>query len=156
MVLSLVFSHDSTKLASASNDMTVRIWNAETGICKDVVLLDVIADALSFTPDERGIVTYHGVFALTGGSRLSTEPAMLLQPSGASSLASHDGTWVMTAGTDLLLLPAECRDGRVAVAGSTVAVGCLSGRVVLLGFSAVDIAVIAQLSVEFWWNFKSL
>ncbi|KAF6528541.1 hypothetical protein HZS61_008843 [Fusarium oxysporum f. sp. conglutinans] len=33
-VNSVVFSHDSKKVASASNDKTIRIWNAETGECE--------------------------------------------------------------------------------------------------------------------------
>lgn len=38
-VSSVVFSHDSKKVASASDDETVRIWDAETGECEDVILL---------------------------------------------------------------------------------------------------------------------
>ncbi|EXL39972.1 hypothetical protein FOCG_17422 [Fusarium oxysporum f. sp. radicis-lycopersici 26381] len=33
-VNSVVFSHDSTKVASGSDDATIRIWNAETGKCE--------------------------------------------------------------------------------------------------------------------------
>ncbi|KAI3573868.1 hypothetical protein IWW34DRAFT_823586 [Fusarium oxysporum f. sp. albedinis] len=36
-VNSVVFSHDSKKVASASHDKTVRIWNAETGECERVL-----------------------------------------------------------------------------------------------------------------------
>ncbi|KAM5527628.1 vegetative incompatibility protein HET-E-1 [Fusarium oxysporum f. sp. phaseoli] len=36
-VNTVVFSHDSTKLASASSDKTVRIWNVETGDCVRVL-----------------------------------------------------------------------------------------------------------------------
>ncbi|RKK39220.1 hypothetical protein BFJ67_g11524 [Fusarium oxysporum f. sp. cepae] len=36
-VNSAVFSHDSTKLASASRDYTIRIWDAETGKCEQVL-----------------------------------------------------------------------------------------------------------------------
>ncbi|EGU72931.1 hypothetical protein FOXB_16560 [Fusarium oxysporum f. sp. conglutinans Fo5176] len=36
-VNSVVFSHDSKKVASASNDKTIRIWNAETGECERVL-----------------------------------------------------------------------------------------------------------------------
>jgi WD40 repeat protein len=33
-VRSVVFSHDSKKVASGSDDETIRIWNAETGECE--------------------------------------------------------------------------------------------------------------------------
>ncbi|KAM0348445.1 hypothetical protein ACHAP4_010960 [Fusarium culmorum] len=143
-VWSVVFSHDSEKVASASNDKTIRIWNAETGICKDVISLDVYSDVLSFTPNEHGIVTGHGISALIGDLESRAEPPISLQPSDVSTLVFQDGTWITAARTDLLWLPPECRDGEVAVAGSTVVVGCRSGRVMFLWFSAADIAKIAQ------------
>ncbi|KNB19951.1 hypothetical protein FOXG_17108 [Fusarium oxysporum f. sp. lycopersici 4287] len=145
-VRSVVFSHDSKKVVSASNDKMVRIWNAETGTSKDVILLGRFCRCSFFLrPMSVGIVTDHGCICFDW--RLKVIPQNSLchySLSGVPSVASHDGTWVTTAGTDLLWLPPECRDGRVAVAGSTIAVGCRSGKVVLLGFSAVDIADIAQ------------
>ncbi|KAI8648817.1 NACHT domain-containing protein [Fusarium sp. Ph1] len=141
-VNSVVFSHDSTMMASASDDKTVRIWNTETGICKAVISLDTYAHVLSFTYDERGIVTDIGVFALTGDLESSAEPPMSSRPSEVSTLGLRDGTWVTTTGTDLLWLPTECRSGRAAVSGSTVVIGCRSGRVVFLGFSGMEIAKI--------------
>ncbi|EXA28958.1 hypothetical protein FOVG_19473 [Fusarium oxysporum f. sp. pisi HDV247] len=138
-VNSVVFSHDSKKVASASHDYTVRVWNAETEICEDVISLDGYARVLSFTPDERGIVTDRGVVILTGVSRSSVEPSTLLQPLEAPMLICKDGTWISIAGAELLWLPPECRNGKVATAGNTVVIGCRSGRVVLLGISLVDI-----------------
>ncbi|PTD03474.1 Vegetative incompatibility protein HET-E-1 [Fusarium culmorum] len=122
VVNSVVFSHDSKKMASGSLDNTIRIWDAEIGRCEDVISLDRYAGVLSFTPDEHGIVTNRGTFALTGGSQSSAESAM-----------------VTSAGKDLLWLPPECRDGKVAVSGSTVVIGCPSGRVVFLGISMADV-----------------
>jgi len=141
-VNSVVFSHDSTMVASASDDKTVRIWNTETGICKAVISLDTYAHVLSFTYDERGIVTDIGVFALTGDLESSAEPPMSSRPSEVSTLGLRDGTWVTTTGTDLLWLPTECRSGQAAVSGRTVVIGCRSGRVVFLGFSGMEIAKI--------------
>ncbi|RKK77375.1 hypothetical protein BFJ68_g17978, partial [Fusarium oxysporum] len=134
-VSSVIFSHDSKKVASASCDKTIRIWNAETGECEDVVPLDGYAHVISFTPDGSGIVTNHGVFALTGGSQSRAGPVMPWQSSEVPILACTDSTWITAAGKDLLWLPPECRNGEVAVSGSTVVIGCQSGRVVLLGIS---------------------
>lgn len=36
-VRSVVFSHDSKLIASGSNDRTVRIWDATTGVCASVI-----------------------------------------------------------------------------------------------------------------------
>ncbi|KAF5529466.1 heterokaryon incompatibility protein het-E-1 [Fusarium mexicanum] len=137
-VSSVIFSHDSTKLALTSNDLTMGIWDAETGTCEYVFGWSIYTDSRFPTPDKFGIVTNRGVFALTGGRRSSVEPSMSLQALEAPTVVSQDCTWVMTGGRDLLRLPSECRGGEVAVSGSTVAVGCRSGRVVILGFSAAD------------------
>ncbi|KAH7153735.1 WD40-repeat-containing domain protein [Fusarium sp. MPI-SDFR-AT-0072] len=136
---SLMFSHDSTKLASASHSKRVRIWNAEISEWEYAISLDNHAHVLSFTPDERGIITNRGVFALTGGLDSRAEPPMSLQPLEASILACQDGTWVTMAGVDLLWLPSECRNGEVAVSGNTLVIGCPSGRVVFLGISMADV-----------------
>ncbi|KAL9566564.1 hypothetical protein ACKAV7_009479 [Fusarium commune] len=139
IVTSVVFSHDSKKVASASRDEIIRIWDAETGECKEIVPLDGYARVSSFPTDRRGIVTNRGVFALSGGSLPHAEPAMLQQSSEAPMLACADGTWITTAGEDLLWLPPECRSGEMAVSGSTVVVGCQSGRVLVLGISMAEV-----------------
>ncbi|KAF5624061.1 wd40 repeat protein [Fusarium sp. NRRL 25303] len=137
-VNSVVFSHDSKKVASGSNDMTIRIWNAETGKCEDVVSLNGYADVISFALDGRGIVTDRGIFLLTGGFQSCPSSTMPLQSSDAPMLACTDSTWVTAAGNNLLWLPPECRNGKVAVSGSRVAIGCRSGRVLVLGISIAD------------------
>ncbi|KAJ0131533.1 Uncharacterized protein HZ326_25377 [Fusarium oxysporum f. sp. albedinis] len=138
-VSSVVFSHDSKKVASASYDKTIRIWDAETGECKNVVSLDCYAHVLFFTPDDCGITTDHGVFALTGGLESCVESSMSLASSEASMLACKNETWVSTAGRDLLWLPSECRNGKMAIGRNTVAIGCRSGRVMVLGISVAGI-----------------
>jgi hypothetical protein len=51
----------------------------------------------------------------------------------------EDDTWVTIAGADLLWLPPECRNGEVAIAASTIVIGCPSRRVVLLGIRVTNI-----------------
>ncbi|EXL39506.1 hypothetical protein FOCG_17883 [Fusarium oxysporum f. sp. radicis-lycopersici 26381] len=138
-VRSVVFSHDSKKVASASFDKTIRIWDAETGQCEAVVLLDGYADAISFTLDGSSIVTNRGAFALTGGSQSCGGSPMPWQSSDTPILACTGSTWVTAAGKGLLWLPPECRNGKAAVSGSTIVIGCQSGRVVLLGISMADV-----------------
>ncbi|KAF5969187.1 hypothetical protein FCOIX_11014 [Fusarium coicis] len=138
-VRSVVFSHDSEKVASGSLDKTIRIWDAGTGECGDVVSLHGYADVISFTLDGRGIVTNRGVFPLTGGSPSYAGSAMPWQSSNTPMPVCTDSTWVTAAEKDLLWLPPECRNGEVAVSGSTVVIGCRSGRVVFLRISMADV-----------------
>ncbi|KAH7200885.1 hypothetical protein BKA60DRAFT_469470 [Fusarium oxysporum] len=136
---SVVFSHDSKMAASASHDKTARIWNVETGMCKEVIPLKSYAKALSFTYDNSGLVTDNGVISLTVGPMSSAEHATSSNSSAISALGLRDDTWITMGGKDLLWLPAECRDGRTAISAKTVVIGCVSGRLVLLGFSATQI-----------------
>ncbi|WZH50304.1 LOW QUALITY PROTEIN: Vegetative incompatibility protein HET-E-1 [Fusarium acuminatum] len=133
-----VFSHDSKKVASGSGDETIRIWNAETGVCEDIVPSDGYPHVLSFTPDKRGIITNCGEFSVAGGSQPRAGSAMPWQSSEVPNLACTDSIWVTAAGKDLLWLPSECRNGKMAIGRSTVAIGCRSGRVVLLEISMAD------------------
>ncbi|KAH7153726.1 WD40-repeat-containing domain protein [Fusarium sp. MPI-SDFR-AT-0072] len=137
---SVVFSHDSTMVASASNDMTIRIWNTSSGTCREVISLDSYTDVLSFTPDESGVVTGNGVLTFTGDLVSSAKRPIPSQPSVVSALGLQDETWVTLTGKDLLWLPTECRGGEAAVSQGTIVIGCHSGRIVVLGFSAAEIA----------------
>jgi hypothetical protein len=110
------------------------------GTCKEIIPSEFGSDVLSFTPDDHGIVTSHGVYALTADPAPSAEPVMSSQPSIVSTLGWRDKTWVTTEGMDLLWLSIECRDGIAAISADSVAIGCQSGRVIVLGFSAAEIA----------------
>ncbi|PNP56936.1 hypothetical protein FNYG_15303 [Fusarium nygamai] len=138
-VNSVVFSYGSKKVASSSYDKTIRIWNTDTGLCEDVVPLHGYADIFSFTPDERGIVTNRGIFLLTGGSQSRAGSAIPWKYLEAPTVACTDSTWVTAAGKDLLWLPPECHNGEAAVSGSTVVIGCPSGRVVFLRISMAEV-----------------
>ncbi|EYB30533.1 hypothetical protein FG05_30173 [Fusarium graminearum] len=138
-IRSVVFSHDSKKVASGSYDNTIWIWDAETGECGDVILMHGYAGVLSFTLNGRSIITDCGTFPLTCGSQSRPGSAMPWQSSHTPVLACTDSTWVTAAGRDFLWLPPECRNGNVAVSGSRVAIGCRSGRVLVLGISMTDV-----------------
>ncbi|KAL3584494.1 hypothetical protein FPOAC2_14274 [Fusarium poae] len=97
---SVVFSHDSKKVVSSSSDKKIRIWDVETGRCKNGFSLDRYAGVLSFTPDERGIVTNRGTFALPDGSQASAEFATAWRCSKAAILTCIDDTWVVVVGKD--------------------------------------------------------
>ncbi|CEI41901.1 unnamed protein product [Fusarium venenatum] len=106
---------------------------------EEIIPLDGYVYVSSFATDGRGIITGGGVFALSDVSQPHAEPAMLRQSSEASILTCIDGTWITAAGEDLLWLPPECRNGEVTVSGSTVAIGCRSGRVLVLGISMSEV-----------------
>jgi hypothetical protein len=121
-VRSVVFSHDSQQLASASHDRTVKIWDAKTGKCLQT--LEGHGDWV------WSVVFSHDSQQLASGSADETQEWQL---SGYGY--SSDVSWITWNQENVLWLPTECRFGNVAVSGSTVAIGCRSGRVLVIQFS---------------------
>ncbi|PNP52713.1 hypothetical protein FNYG_15804 [Fusarium nygamai] len=135
--LSVAFSADSQWIASSSLDNTVKIWDAGTGAC--IQTLNV------------GRPTAHLWFDLMTNSRLSTDigvlnlnlppvetrltQASLQDVSHCGYGISADGVWIVKDGEGQLWLPLEYRASESAVVGSTVAIGCRSGYVLVIKFS---------------------
>ncbi|KAI8710889.1 NACHT domain-containing protein [Fusarium sp. LHS14.1] len=141
-VRSVAFSADGQRLASGSHDETVKIWDAATGACVQMLNVGRTLYRLSFDP--------------TTNSRLSTDIGLLnlelpnLTPIVDAQLtevailqcASHSGygistdrVWVVKDGMNMLWLPPEYRPVESAVVGSMAAIGCASGRVLVMKFS---------------------
>jgi WD40 repeat protein len=136
-----VFSHNSKVVASASRDKTVRTWNVETGKREQVIHLGHHTQVLSFMDGNAGLVTQAGVISFTNEPTAFIESATPSPSPAVLALGLQDDTsWVSLGGRHLLWLPAECRYGRTAIAGNTISIGCKSGRVIFLGFSASEIA----------------
>ncbi|KAH6952483.1 WD40-repeat-containing domain protein, partial [Ilyonectria sp. MPI-CAGE-AT-0026] len=134
-VNSAAFSHDSKLVASASWDKTVRIWTVETGMCNGVVNLRLLAHRLYFETGDECLVTDDGVIPLSW-----LQPSAACLPLPIHHLFPNLGmkcqtSWITWYGRDVLWLPVECRGGQFAISGSSVVIGCNSGRVVVLTFS---------------------
>ncbi|EWZ77292.1 hypothetical protein FOWG_18287 [Fusarium oxysporum f. sp. lycopersici MN25] len=139
----MIFSRDSMMLALTSDDKMIRVWHLEKREY-EAIPMEHYSRGLSFTKDGCGLVTSTGIIRLTHPPMPPTQTTARLRYTAASFLRLKGDTWIMAGGNDLLWLPAECRGGQTAVLGDTVVVGCRSGRVVFLRFSAEEIAKIAQ------------
>jgi WD40 repeat protein len=49
----VAWSPDGTKLASGSEDKTVKIWNAKTGKCDSTLNVDSGVNAVAWSPDAK-------------------------------------------------------------------------------------------------------
>jgi WD40 repeat protein len=119
-VRSVAFSHDSARLASASGDSTVKIWDAHSGACLQtleghsglVSSADLVSILVSLHPDKTVI-----------------EPQ---QPVSQGAAISLNCTWVSNNAQDMVWIPREYRPdipACSAVSGRCVGTGTGSGKV---------------------------
>ncbi|CAP61094.1 uncharacterized protein PODANS_3_640, partial [Podospora anserina S mat+] len=158
------FSPDSKWIASGSDDHTIKIWNLETGSCQQT--LEGHSDSVRsvvFSPDSKWIASGSGDRTIkiwnleTGSCQQTLEGHSSSVRSVASSLnstliafrsdnanaphyehygISSDYRWITRASKNWLWLPTEYRPNCSAVAASRIAIGCMSGRVLIIIFPA--------------------
>ncbi|KAH7159301.1 hypothetical protein DER46DRAFT_382282 [Fusarium sp. MPI-SDFR-AT-0072] len=139
-VYSVAFSADGQLLASGSGDETVKVWDAATGACLQTLEIDREINCLSFDPITNSLLSTD--IGLLNLDLPALPPAIDIQSteavSGGTSHSGYgistDGVWIVKDEKGMLWLPAEYRASASAVVGSTVALGCGSGRVLVMKF----------------------
>jgi WD40 repeat protein len=163
-VYSVAFSHDSTRLASASYDRTVKIWDASSGACLQTleghsgevtsVAFSHDSTRLASVSDDRTVKiwdassgaclqTLEGYSGYVNSAELASILALLYpdktvtklqQPVFQGASISSDKTWISDNAQNLLWLPTEYRPVCSAVSGRCVGIGTGSGKVWLCRF----------------------
>ncbi|OCL00978.1 uncharacterized protein K441DRAFT_485688, partial [Cenococcum geophilum 1.58] len=125
------FSHDSARLASASYDWTVKIWDASSGECLQTVSINKVLFRISFDTTSSCLHTEIGTIAIDPLSALNITSSITdLQDSQYQGRAlSPDGAWITYNSENLVWLPSEYRPSCSAVSGKTIGVGVGSGKV---------------------------
>ncbi|KAH6871199.1 NACHT domain-containing protein [Thelonectria olida] len=136
---SVAFSADGQRLASASRDRTVKIRDATTGHCQATLEGHMPPNTICFDQTGARLLTDAGAFELTVPSPSPSPPAASSPPHHPLQRRGYgisaDDVWITYQGRNLLWLPSEYRPATLAIAASTVALGCRSGRVLLFRFT---------------------
>jgi WD40 repeat protein len=130
-VSSVAFSPDRRRLASASADKTVRIWDGKMGALQHT--LEGHTDSVSsvaFLPDGP-LITEAGSIIL---DPLSSH--ILKEPNWSGYGLSSDRSWITWSGRNILWLPSEYRPSSTAIRETSIAIGCRSYRVLVIKFSS--------------------
>ncbi|KAF2033235.1 HET-domain-containing protein [Setomelanomma holmii] len=129
-VNSVAFSHNSTRLASASRDRTVKIWDASSGADRTVKIWDASSGACLQTLEGHSnsvsSADLVSILALPHSDEIVTKPQ---QSVCQEVLISLNNTWVSHGAQKLLWLPTEYRPVCSAVSGRCVGIGTGSGKV---------------------------
>jgi WD40 repeat protein len=129
-VNSVAFSHDSARLASASSDRTVKIWDASSGACLQTLSIGKALYRISF--DITGLYLHTDIGTIDATLSSSITLPTISEPYNAQyqGLAlSSDGVWITYNSKNLMWLPSEYRPSCSAVSGKTIGVGVGLGKV---------------------------
>ncbi|KAK2052003.1 WD40 repeat-like protein [Colletotrichum caudatum] len=146
VVRSVAFSGDGTQLASASDDNTVKVWDAATGQCLLTLNVGQALSDITFSRTSSRLYTEIGEIDLERAPTTSATMSMSLtgvteKPHFRGYAISTDKIWITRNSANLVWLPPEYRPRPSAVAGSTVAIGYASGRVLVFRFIADELVV---------------
>jgi WD40 repeat protein len=158
-VSSVAFSHDSTRLASAFGDSTVKIWDTSSGACLQTLEgHSSYVSSVAFSHDSTRLASASGdstvkIWDASSGACLQTLEGHSGPVSSADLVSilalphsdeivtksqqsirqkvmiSSDNIWISDDAQELLWLPTEYRPASAAVSGKRVGLGTGSGKV---------------------------
>lgn len=141
----MVFSPNGRGLARAWSHNDISIWDVVTGDCLVTLGVSIDISHLAFNATGSCLYTSIGAFL----PNMSSAQVMTTAPAAPASLPkpidrqgfglSGDGAWVTWNSYKILWFPPSYRVVESAVTASTVSIGCKSGRVLIMKFTADEL-----------------
>ncbi|KAM4054550.1 WD domain, G-beta repeat domain-containing protein [Hirsutella rhossiliensis] len=135
------FSPNSDELIALSKMGAVSIWGSSHGQCMQTMDVGTNLKSMAFDVSGSRLVTNVGTIVLGPRDRTDETAAHGIALHREGYGLSADGEWITLHGKDVLWLPQDYRPSRdwrelavVAFTKSQVAIGCASGRVLILRF----------------------
>jgi WD40 repeat protein len=130
-VRSVAFSHDSTRLASASYDNTIKIWDAGSAKCLQTLRIGKVLSNILFDSTGSYLHTNIGTITIDGSSALNmtlsvTDPQ---KPRYQGEGLGLDEVWITHNSENIVWLPSEYRPSCSAMSGKMIGVGVGSGKI---------------------------
>ena len=137
-VSSVAFSPDSARLASASDNRTVKIWDASSGECLQTLEVGTELFEVLFDVTGSYLHTEISTFAIDACSASNINPSATdpQKPRYQGWALSPDGAWITYNSENEVWLPSEYRPSCSAVSRKTIGIGVGSGKVWICHFEA--------------------
>src|SRR5437763_723449 len=135
-VRSVAFLHDSARLALASDDKTVKIWDASSGEYLQTLGIGKVLFSILFDIIGSYLHTEIGTIAVDTSSASNMIPSVTdpQNPQYQGGALSSDGVWITYNSQNLVWLPSEYRPLCLTVSGKTIGIGVGSGKVWICNF----------------------
>jgi len=128
---SVAFSRDSLLALTGTKDNNVQLWSIEDGRCLQSRNFPRVGTCkIEFDPSGSQIIFDAGQLSIQAPNGEDSGPQLV----DAGFALSKDTRWVTWRGGKVLWLPSSVHPVCWLIRGSTVAIGCTSGRVVVLKF----------------------
>lgn len=147
---SVAFSHNSTQLASASDDKTVKIWDMRNGKRQQTLGISKTVWNISFDTTGSYLHTEVGAINInaSSSSTIAANEANPENPLYKGWTLSSDGSWITFNSMNCVWLPSEYRPSSSAVSGTKIGIGLGSGNVWIYNFKADDTQDLGDLCTD--------
>jgi WD40 repeat protein len=142
-VNSAAFSHDSRRLASASVDHTVKIWDAGSGACLQTLNIGKRLFKISFNTTGSCLHTNIGIIAIDTSTVSDTTQVLIKRdnPQCQGAGLSSNREWIAYNSELYVWLPPGYRPSSLTVSKRIIGIGTGAGKVWICGFQIQELKI---------------